>query len=384
MTGGVIDTGAGGATLSGASLTLNNTGSFVVTDGFSLTIAGTINNTGTFTLQAGDPTDLDISGNTTLSGTGKVTFAGSGNNHILSNGSAATLTNVGNTISGAGSIGAGNLTLVNQAKGIINATGTNALVLNTGSNAISNAGILEATGAGGLLINGVTINNASTGIIEAMGTLKSHVDLEGATINAGKVTTAKGDMIDTAIGSAQSTITGATVTNAGTLEANSNSTLLVQGGKFSNTGSLVANGNGSVLDVTVADGAGTGTIFGTGKIELGAGSTTKITFDSLADGTLKLDQSILFKGNVSGLTANDTLDLGDINFATVHTPTFSGTATGGTLTVTDGTHTAKIALLGNYLASTWTTSSDGHGGTFVIDPPSSSQQAFLSSPHHHA
>ena len=44
---------------------------------------------------------------------------------------------------------------------------------------------------------------------------------------------------------------------------------------------------------------------------------------------------------------------------------------GGTysLTVTDGTHTANIALLGNYLASTFVASSDGHGGTLVVDPP---------------
>ena len=36
--------------------------------------------------------------------------------------------------------------------------------------------------------------------------------------------------------------------------------------------------------------------------------------------------------------------------------------------MTDGTHTANIALLGNYLASTFTTSPDGHGGTNVVDP----------------
>jgi hypothetical protein len=29
----------------------------------------------------------------------------------------------------------------------------------------------------------------------------------------------------------------------------------------------------------------------------------------------------------------------------------------------------NIALLGNYLASTFVASSDGHGGTSIIDPP---------------
>ena len=45
-----------------------------------------------------------------------------------------------------------------------------------------------------------------------------------------------------------------------------------------------------------------------------------------------------------------------------------GNATGGTLTVTDGTKTAHIALSGDYLSSTWTLSSDGKGGTTVVDP----------------
>jgi hypothetical protein len=38
------------------------------------------------------------------------------------------------------------------------------------------------------------------------------------------------------------------------------------------------------------------------------------------------------------------------------------------LTVTNGTQTAEINLTGDYLASTFTASSDGHGGTTVVDP----------------
>ena len=47
-----------------------------------------------------------------------------------------------------------------------------------------------------------------------------------------------------------------------------------------------------------------------------------------------------------------------------------GNTSGGTLTITDGTHTANIALQGDYLSSTWTLSSDGNGGTLVVDPVS--------------
>jgi hypothetical protein len=47
---------------------------------------------------------------------------------------------------------------------------------------------------------------------------------------------------------------------------------------------------------------------------------------------------------------------------------YAGDASGGTLSVIDSAHSANIALLGNYLASTFTAASDGHGGTAVSDP----------------
>jgi hypothetical protein len=87
---------------------------------------------------------------------------------------------------------------------------------------------------------------------------------------------------------------------------------------------------------------------------------------------------------VAGLTGQDTLDLRDINPTTVVTPSYSGNSSGGTLTVTDGGHSAHIALVGNYLASTFVASSDGYGGTAIVDPPltASSQQTVLTQPPH--
>jgi hypothetical protein len=69
------------------------------------------------------------------------------------------------------------------------------------------------------------------------------------------------------------------------------------------------------------------------------------------------------------MSGQDTIDFADIDPTKVQIPSYTGTATGGTLTVTDGSHSANIALLGNYLASSFVASSDGHGGTNVIDPP---------------
>src|SRR5262249_1136027 len=42
----------------------------------------------------------------------------------------------------------------------------------------------------------------------------------------------------------------------------------------------------------------------------------------------------------------------------------------GTLTVSDGTHSANIAFSGDYSLANFTAYSDGHGGTAIVDPPS--------------
>src|SRR5262249_26975020 len=85
-------------------------------------------------------------------------------------------------------------------------------------------------------------------------------------------------------------------------------------------------------------------------------------------GALKLDNAVAFTGQVSGLSGSDALDLGDISFGANTTATYLGNTSGGVLTVSDGTHTANIDLVGNYLSSSGDLASDGHGGTVVVDP----------------
>jgi len=111
-------------------------------------------------------------------------------------------------------------------------------------------------------------------------------------------------------------------------------------------------------------------------VTVNAGATAEInspyegTVTFAADtGTLKLDNSPSFAGIVAGMSGQDRIDFTDINFATVQKPTYAGNSSGGTLVVTDGTHTANITLVGNYLTSTFVPSNDGHGGTPVVDPP---------------
>lgn len=118
----------------------------------------------------------------------------------------------------------------------------------------------------------------------------------------------------------------------------------------------------------------------TGSMVIGAGETVdpgggfsgKVTFFA-ETGTLKLDNSSSFAGTVVGLRGQDAIDFADIGFGANSSLGYSPNAdnSGGTLSVGDGTHTANIALLGNYIASSFVAASDGHGGTVVYDPPAS-------------
>ena len=105
----------------------------------------------------------------------------------------------------------------------------------------------------------------------------------------------------------------------------------------------------------------------------GADNNT-VTFGG-ATGTLIVDHSSTFTGNVAGLTgtgstaSSDIIDLRDVVLASA-TENYIGNTLGGTLTVGDTQgHVANISLVGDYTNSTFTLSSDGRGGTFVIDPP---------------
>jgi len=122
--------------------------------------------------------------------------------------------------------------------------------------------------------------------------------------------------------------------------------------------SSVSNGN-MPSSITVADG-GTAEISGTTAQPVSFTGTT---------GTLMIDHSLAYTGQISGLAGSDALDLADLSYGPNTTATFSGNANGGTLTVADGGKAAHIALTGDYLNSGWTLSSDGHGGTLVVDPP---------------
>ncbi|RQY93163.1 Ig-like domain repeat protein [Burkholderia stagnalis] len=271
-----------------------NAGVMTVNDGAMLPVGGTIDNTGTIALgSTGDLTRFEVLvKSATLEGGGHVTLSDDSHNVIFGSTPDATLVNVDNTIAGAGQLGAGQLTLVNE--GTIVASGANALVIDTGAHAVVNTGTLEATGSGGLVIDSAVANT---------------------------------------------------------------------GNLWANNGNLTIHG-----DVT---GAGSATISGAATLEFGGASAENTTFADGAAGTLKLDQSAGFTGTVSGFGAADTLDLADVLFNDHTTLSFTAndTGTGGTLTVSDGAHTAQVALQGNLSAGGFQLSHDQGSGTVVTYTP---------------
>jgi|HubBroStandDraft_4_1064222.scaffolds.fasta_scaffold390549_2 hypothetical protein len=124
-----------------------------------------------------------------------------------------------------------------------------------------------------------------------------------------------------------------------------------------------------------------------GALEFGAASSTKTSFASGARGQLKLDDAPHFTGNVSGLAPGDSIDLADINLATLQPLTYTPNIgnTGGTLTVSDGTNTAHIALLGQFIAAGFQQAADNGTGTIITYAPpaaASLNEAMLTTPHH--
>jgi len=303
ITGGVFDAtnGAGGG---------SNAGLIGVSSGATFEIGGTFNNSNKVYLLGG-ATLMVAAGGVSLTGTGIVELSetalsqasvGPRTTALVSTAPTATLSN-DSTIEGGGNLGAGQLTLNNQAGGIIASVGAQTLSIDTGAASIANAGLILASGPGGVTIAGA-INNTGH--------------------------------------------------------------LAVNGGPMTVMGAVTGSGYGEVVS---------------GTLDFAGSFNENVVFTAGSTGTLELADSVAYtKGRIQGLstTGANALDLGDINFvnAATTTATFAGTATSGVLTVTDGTNTAKINLIGNYVGHIFTTSLGAGGvGTKIVDPAASPSPA---------
>ena len=154
----------------------------IIGNGAALPLSGLIENTGVIALNStGGETDLQlIQSGATLHGGGQIVLSDSDANIISGTSPSVTLNNEDNTISGAGQLGNGELSLANA--GTINATGNHALDIDTGSNIVLNSGVLEASGSGGMTVASAVANS---GILWAHG---ATLTLQGAVSGNGTAT----------------------------------------------------------------------------------------------------------------------------------------------------------------------------------------------------
>lgn len=178
---------------------------------------------------------------------------------------------------------------------------------------------------------------------------------------------------------ADGTATGTTINAGGfQLDWGAASGTIVNGGVQYVYGSATGTSVQAGTQHVQAGGTADDTTIGAGALAyVHAGGTIDDVIFAGPNAALALDQASGFTGTISGWQDHDSIDLGDILFTDGVTSLAyaqNGDNSGGTLTVSDGTHTATLNLLGQYTAADFAISSDGHGGTLITDPGTVQQQ----------
>jgi hypothetical protein len=258
------------------------------------------------------------------------------------------------------------------------------------SGAMSNAGLISLAstgaatdllvGAAGASLSGggrVSLSNNAGNLIGGLANGDTLINVSDRISGAGEIGAGHMTLVNRKGGSIIGTHstaliidTGAnTISNAGLIEnLGKGGTLVVSA--VSNTGTLLAAGSGDLIVQGRVTGGGVGEVAG-GILFVQQAFHENVAFTG-ATGVLELGDSTAYNGQVSGFstTGQTSFDLADIGFMNTHQASFSGTASGGVLTVSDGTRTAHIHLVGDYTSLFWVTEGDGHGGVSVRDTTS--------------
>jgi hypothetical protein len=384
-----------GATL-GAPLTVS--GSLVTSA--ALGGAETVTVSGNLTLQSG--TALTVSAVTvnaaaaSLNATASLTYAGvlkeTAGNITAASGDTLSLTGAGDVLSGKLS-GAGTIAFTGGTDTLSGTTlaatsvsiAAGATVTLSGALTLSKtlavtSTHLEIAGVGATLSGGgsLVLSDDATNVIKGVVSTATLTNAADKIIGAGqlgdgvmKLVNEAGGTIDGDDSAALTIYTGGnTITNAGLIENTGAGGTTIKSA-IANTGTLEVTA-GTLTVSGAVSGAGGVTIAG-GVADFTGVFTQAVTF-SKTTGILELGKSVGYTGTLTGFskTGTTSLDLVDIAFGSTTKATYSGTTTAGVLTVSNGTHTAKINLVGDFTSSTFTVSGDGHGGTTVVDPTTSS------------
>jgi VCBS repeat-containing protein len=272
-------------------------------------------------------------------------------------------TDLGATLNGV-SVGSSGVVLV-DADSVLNLTGT--------------------TITGGTVTDSGTIHVTGNSAIDSAAVSGGHI-----TVDAGKILTLDG-----------TTVTNTAIADNGTVKVDSSDTLhlsgvtltggavtvgtqglIVTGGSDTFSGTHVSNdGTIEVHDGTLKI---TGSITGSGSVQIDSGAVFDLdgsdTQDVVFAGTgaeLEIDAAT-FGGKIAGLAATDELDLRTIGYSAAGTTgTYVGNANGGVLTITDGSKSISMTLVGDYLHAHFAGASDGHGGTLITLNAADDAPAFV-------
>jgi autotransporter passenger strand-loop-strand repeat protein len=155
-------------------------------------------------------------------------------------------------------------------------------------------------------------------------------------------------------------VASASIVDSGGIEAVSSGGVAV-GAKLSG-GTLVISAGGAASG-GVSIGAGKLVMSGT----MAAGQVVKFAGPT---GVLELANLGGFHAKISGLaTSGQKIELDGFQFGAGETVSLAQAGTSGTLTVHAGAKSASLVLIGSYATGDFTLKADGHGGTYVSDPP---------------
>ena len=228
-----------------------------------------------------------------MTGGGTILLADDPNSRLYGAVASNVLDNINNTIVGAGQFGAGQLTFINGAAGIVNAnSANNALIINTGTT-LTNSGLIEATGAAGIVLTNTTYDGSSGGTLLAAG---GNIDVTGASVIGGLLSST--GTSEFFVGFSQiATLNGSahTITNAGTFAVTNNGTLLTYG-TIANKGTIAMQADNYSTDLIVE--SPTLTLTGLGTISLADSSNNRIYGAVAADVLNNVNNTIIGAGQL--------------------------------------------------------------------------------------
>ena len=403
---GTIEIAAGAVIdIQGDTIT-NSSGTGIVLDGAAA--AGSAGGSFVVDTTTANGSHLMLTGN----GEGEISLGAGSKIYSLA---VETLENVNNTIFGGGTIGLGDgkLTLVNDASGVIDATPTQftggsvnqPLTINTGNTVIT-AGVIKATGGGVLNITDAVTNTGTIDADDPAGNAVSIIHIDGTLTNSSLVEATDGGHLYISGGFSNSgtikadgsdvngastvyiehagtntnqikatnggtLIIDAAVANTGTIDASSGTLTVDASGSVVGTGTIAGNfanqglveASGGVLVVSGnVTGGGHGLIDGGATLELGGTFAQNVVFAD-TNATLQLDVGgsvPTASGSIQGLVVGDKFDLRAISYDVLTT---TGTIANGVLTITDGTHSVSLKLVGaDYSTAIFRGGDDGAGG----------------------